>query len=261
MENKTIHSPGKVNWSSVIIFYLIACAFSWPFFWMRDMEPEAWNAWRIPGVLKTWTYMWGPGIAAIICLVLFKKSHPKTIGFFGNSVLKSLLFYFIPLAALCIPGVEGQGMNAHLFPLAFSIIGFITILGEELGWRGFLQDALRPLPPAKRYILLGIMWELWHFTNRTHHRGILQAVTLVAMFAVVTVILSFLIGTAADKSKSLVVAVTLHAWVDILFEFQGLGTWIVFACCIPFWIWMLLKWNKEEAVQPATETFSIEETK
>ena len=26
---------------------------------------------------------------------------------------------------------------------------FISILGEELGWRGFLQDALRPLAPTQ----------------------------------------------------------------------------------------------------------------
>jgi hypothetical protein len=44
---------------------------------------------------------------------------------------------------------------------------FVSILGEELRWRGFLQDALRPLPPVKRFVLIGVMWEFWHFTTRT----------------------------------------------------------------------------------------------
>jgi len=33
---------------------------------------------------------------------------------------------------------------------------FVSILGEELGWRGFLQDALRPLSPVKRFVLIGV---------------------------------------------------------------------------------------------------------
>ena len=35
--------------------------------------------------------------------------------------------------------------------------GFFQVLGEELGWRGFLQDALRPLPRMRRYVLIGAM--------------------------------------------------------------------------------------------------------
>lgn len=234
----------KVNRKAVIIYYVIACAVSWPFFWWRDMNSESWVAWHIPNFLKTWTYMWGPGIAAIVCLIIFRKSHVKRVSFFGSSVTKSILFYSLPIFALCIPGIDGQGMNPHLFPLLFGILGFISILGEELGWRGFLQDALWALPPIKKYMLIGVMWELWHFSNRMGHGAVPQIAIRVGIFIIALSIISYLLGKATEKSKSLVVAVTLHAWVDILAENNTPATWMVFGSSLVFWIIMLLKWDK-----------------
>ena len=133
----------KVNWKLVILFYSLACLISWPFFWWRDIESESWMAWNVPGFVKTGSYMWGPGLAALICFLIFKKSHVRTISFFGTSVTKSLLFWFIPILALSIFSIEGQEA------IAVPIKGFLMILGEELGWRGFLQDALCPLTHTK----------------------------------------------------------------------------------------------------------------
>ena len=81
----------KVNWKSVILFYFLACLFSWPFFWWRDIESESWIAWNVPAFIKTGSYMWGPGVAALICFFTFKKSHKRTITFFGSSFIKSLI--------------------------------------------------------------------------------------------------------------------------------------------------------------------------
>lgn len=237
----------KVNWKAVTIYYVIACAVSWPFFWWRDMNTESWLAWKIPNILKTWTYMWGPGIAGIICLLIFKKSHIKRVTFFGRSAIKSILFYTLPILAICIPGIEGQGMNAHLFPIVFGLVGFISILGEELGWRGFLQDAVWALHPLKRYLLIGIMWELWHFTNRTSHGELPQVLLRVGIFLIATTIISFIMGKATERSKSLLVAITLHAWINIVAENNTPSIWIIFGCSIVFWIWMLLKWDSKPA--------------
>ncbi len=187
--------------------------------------------------------MWGPGIAAIICFFLFRKSHHRTISFFGTSVLNSIAFYIVPILALAIAGVPGQGMNAHLFPLVFGLLGFISILGEELGWRGFLQDALRPLPELGKYMLIGIMWELWHFTNRMGHGELVQIVIRVSIWVAALVLVSLIMGRATEKSKSVVVAVTLHAWIDILAEFNQPATYIVFGLAVPFWVYLLWKWK------------------
>lgn len=190
--------------------------------------------------------MWGPGLSALICFMLFRKTHPKTITFFGTSVVKSLLFWFVPMIALFVFVLKGE--DRYLLP----VLGFLMILGEELGWRGFLQDAVRPLPEVKRYILIGVMWELWHFTNRMRSFE-LSTFIRVGVFMLVTILLSFILGKLTDKTKALIVAVTLHAWVDILFEYSGTSTGIIFGCSVLFWAGMIWFWDK-----PAPFTKTIE---
>jgi len=236
----------KVNWLSVLTYYGLACAISWPFFWWRDINSESWQLWNIPGFIKTWSYMWGPGIAAIIVLLIFRKKHPKTITFFGTSKIKSIAFWFVPLFLLAIPGVENSdSINPHLYPiLMLGFIGFLSILGEELGWRGFLQDALRPLPAIPKYLLIGFLWEIWHFTNRTRAEELQEVIIRVSIFVVALTILSFIMGKATDKSKSVVIAVTLHAWIDIAAEHSNTGTFIVFGLSILFWTFLIITWDR-----------------
>ena len=49
-------------------------------------------------------------------------------------------------------------LSSFLGPLVF----FVFSLGEEIGWRGFLLPRLMPLGKVKAYIILGIIWGLWH---------------------------------------------------------------------------------------------------
>ena len=96
----------KVNWRAVLTFIVLACVWSWPLFWLRDMHPESWVEWRFPMPLKNTLLMWGPGIAALICFRLFRKSHIRTITFAGQQKLRALAFYFLPMIALAIVGAE-----------------------------------------------------------------------------------------------------------------------------------------------------------
>lgn len=74
----------KVNWIEIAAFYFLACALSWPFFWWRDIHPESWWTWQFPltnrnspltFILKNAILMWGPGVAALVCLQVFRKNH------------------------------------------------------------------------------------------------------------------------------------------------------------------------------------------
>jgi hypothetical protein len=55
-----------------------------------------------------------------------------------------------------------------------------------------------------------------------------------------------LIGEATERGKSLLIAVTLHAWFDIVFTFPGTRTYIALALSILFWIILLMYWNKDK---------------
>lgn len=44
------------------------------------------------------------------------------------------------------------------------LLFFITALGEEIGWRGFLGPKLTVLFGFKKGVLMsGIIWAIWHF--------------------------------------------------------------------------------------------------
>lgn len=46
--------------------------------------------------------------------------------------------------------------------LFIPIINVVPALGEELGWRGFLQARLLPLGQWKTVLITGVVWGLWH---------------------------------------------------------------------------------------------------
>jgi membrane protease YdiL (CAAX protease family) len=222
------------------------------------MHPTSWQAWRLPAFLKTSTYMWGPGLAALAVLGLRRRHHPRTITFFGHSRRWSLSVFVPPLVALAIVYAPLVGIRAAVIGI-LAVLGFFNILGEELGWRGFLQDALRPLPRGWRYLTIGILWEFWHFTNRASGSD-LGATARGLMLSYPTVIaLSVLIGEATDRARSLVVAVTLHFWVDALFEVPRLvdgpawPTYLVFGLSLVFWAILLWMWPSTQARGPVLD--------
>src|SRR3954464_8056810 len=105
MSNAQLPVRERVNWPSVAVFSIVACAVSWPFFWWRDMATESWNHWHVPGLLKVMSYMWGPGVGALVAMLVFRGRHRRRITLLGTSWQRSLLFYLAPLALLSVLGL------------------------------------------------------------------------------------------------------------------------------------------------------------
>lgn len=257
--------PGsaRVAWRGVAAYFTLACLVSWPFFWWRDLEPESWRAWQVPGVLKTASYMWGPGFAALVCLFVFRRSHRRSITLLGTSAWRSLAFYLLPLMAFGAFG--GQLGDAHGIQGAelVAIVAFFTIFGEELGWRGFLQDALRPLKPWKRWVLIGALWEFWHFTNRTHGSSLLRTAIVLSISYPLVIGLAWLIGKLTERTRSLLVATSLHLWVDLVFEATGearLPALLALGVSIATWIWILRGWQHRESFETGPDQASMPST-
>lgn len=239
-----IARPPAVAWRAVALFYVIACAWSWPFFWLRDFHSRWFHSLPGPGFLKTSVIMWGPGIAALVCWRVFRHSWPRHTTITGGRPWRALAFYFVPMAALAVAGISMQpgAPPVHALVLVLALVGLFNTLGEELGWRGFLQDALASLPQYKRWTLVGAMWCCWHFSNLFVGRDAGQLVAYLAWYPLSCIVLSALFGNAVTRSRAVLVSVTMHAWVNLLFEFPGTGTWCVFAMAVLFWAWMLWTW-------------------
>lgn len=240
----------KLQKKKIIIFYLLACLVSWPFFAIRDIFNDSWIYNSIPSKLLTFGYMSGPAIAAIACFIYFKGKHKRTITFKGTSLSKGLIFYFVPFVLFWLvttlnPGFGDLPPNYFLISIPF---GFILILGEELGWRGFLQDVLRGMSEWKKWLLLGFLWETWHFTRGITH-GTFVAIVLkkIIMYASV-ILLTIIIGKLTEKTKSLFVAITFHTWLNMMFEFNSINAYITFGLNIILWTFLTLNWNKNNEV-------------
>jgi uncharacterized protein len=227
-------------WRPIAVFYVIACAWSWPLFWWRDLRPPSWQAWGLPVVLKTALYMWGPGLAALVCWRFCPPPQPRRFSFFGPRPRITAAFFAVPgFILLACQTLPGPGASAP--GLAALLLGasFMTVLGEEVGWRGFLQVAVGPLPAWRRYLIIAVLWELWHFTTHRINRPLLGAVIATLIFIAVLFLLSVIIGQAVERSSSILVAQTLHTWFDLVFELPGWRTVMALGLSMPLWLWLL----------------------
>jgi hypothetical protein len=245
----------KLNPIPVIVYYVLALAISGPFFYWRSILH--WKGYHGPNFLKTPSYMWGPGIAGIVCYFLYRHTFKKEITIWGSSLVKSLAIWFGPLLLLAAIGVrKPDGSLDHTTPLIFTVFAFFSIWGEEFGWRWFLQDYLKPMKPLKKYILIGVLWELWHlrFFNWVGD-PVLAILTRSILIMTITVLIAILIGLVTDKTKSLFFACTLHGWIDLCSEMPGLNTYITAGVMVALCAYFYFTWDKtkETLTSPAAD--------
>ena len=127
-------------------------------------------------------FSFSPAIASLIARVVTKegfrdmKLHMHLTG----NIRYYLLAFGLPLICLSamflLPViVSGHGdwlcgftfsnvLSNALLLLAFSAVQSIGLLGEELGWRGYMNQKMEPLLGTVGTCLVGgIVWGLWHF--------------------------------------------------------------------------------------------------
>jgi membrane protease YdiL (CAAX protease family) len=231
----------RPDWPAILTFYFLACAFSWPFFWWRDVHAASWNASRIPVEIRDLT--WGPAVAAFLVLYFFPQARTGTVSFFGTSLVRSACSFLIPILFSWI-GVAIQSGRITYKLIYYLLVGAVSMFGEEMGWRGFLQGALRPLGRVRGYLLLAFMWEAWHFTS--HTKGTLhEVVARLAVYVPLVIVITFFLAFLTERTGSLVLAVTVHEWIDIFADPAGNGGffWSGIAC-IPIWIWLVWTWPR-----------------
>jgi membrane protease YdiL (CAAX protease family) len=158
----------------ITVFLLIAFALSWlPF------APLLVGVKAIPAIFMPFA----PAIAAIVVRKWVTREGFGDAGLrprlrhwrlyllaAGWPILTTLLS--VPLALLVgaapdgftVPwGVEAPGPLTLLTWIAVSIAIAPIILGEELGWRGYLQLRLFPGQPWLAAVATGLIWAAWHY--------------------------------------------------------------------------------------------------
>ncbi len=123
----------------------------------------------------------------------------------------------VPPPWLVIPGALAASIV--LAPFVNGIFGF----GEELGWRGYLLPRLMPMGKPRAYLLLGVIWGLWHapLVAVGFSYGPGNPALNIAVFLLLTTGLGVYINEIALRHRSSVLA----GWIHGVFNCQAYGVW------------------------------------
>ncbi len=179
-------------------------------------------------------------IAAVIALK-FHKSISNKITIFGDEKLKNSLILCLPIVAFTISGLNNIfGINRSLYGFTFAIVNTIYAFTEEFGWRRYLQNALEGMNKIIKYLLIGVIWWIWHFRFQTQFDFFI--------FPFICIGGGILLGKLADETKSILPVVAAHSMIILLTnsgnpakpEIIGIGI-VLFGWIVIEYIWKKLR--------------------
>lgn len=224
----------KTNWKSIAVYYVLAVALIVPFR-IESLRPGWFEL--LPTIAKAILSGYGPAVGAIVAMVVFRRDHLRTITVAGRSLLFSGLFFFIPILFIAGLGNRGSGIGSHLGSLYVGFTLLVYCFLEEVGWRGFLYDALRHVGPWRRVLITAVLWYLWHlslFDFEPSTSFLLSQGVFVAMLTLG----SWFIGKLADDTRSILVAAGAHSLFNI-FSYLQVDTarkLLIGGGCIACWV-------------------------
>lgn len=193
--------PSRVPWRAVIVFVIVACGLAWAVtlpLWLNGGLANPIAGLLLPVMMFTPTI----AMLVVVLVLRSPAQHRlRFLGMWplrpaGRTILFLVLGLFGPwLLSLVIAGVSAlfgwatidpqnsvvaQQLAATLpgevdrelittviivqivaTPLN-AILSSLLAVGEELGWRGWLTPALRPMGTWATLLLTGVIWGLWH---------------------------------------------------------------------------------------------------
>jgi membrane protease YdiL (CAAX protease family) len=168
----------------------------------------------------------GPAIAALIVFLAFRIKPTQTLqGNYQNKIVPVLIFWGLPFIAV--------GMLTWIYKGVFSTITFsIIIYGllEEIGWRGFLQPALSPLPKFSNIFLVTVLWFTWHLNFEISISNL--SFFLVLLFG------SWGLHAVANSTHSLIALSAFHSIYDIYSAANSKSAALTFTLIAIFLIWI-----------------------
>jgi membrane protease YdiL (CAAX protease family) len=227
----------------VKLFVLISFLYSWPIMFCVDgwLEPmfTAQNrlvAARYAVLFGHMVAMLGPALAA---LFMWRRQHKETpswswgkLRHYGLATLAMFIFWSLPgLLGL----VFGDTLKSPLETQAWIrigamlILGWITGIGEEMGWCAYLLPRLSPLVgKARALVISGVIRGLWHWPVLispiiaqviTGERNVLElmgaGIVIAVQLAVTNVLFGSLLGWIWYRTESIPLVGWTHYWHNL----------------------------------------------
>ena len=153
---------------------------------------------------------WGPLISGLVCYQLFEVPNQYDISLSGA---KPYLTWGIVGLALLLPFITIHAGSKTI--ISSVVTQFIYSFGEEFGWRHYLQNATAGFNKWGRYLLIGCLWFLWHysFTNDPVQAMAGQPIPSligIPLFIGLLSLFSFIWGDLVIKTRSVLLPTVAH---------------------------------------------------
>ncbi|MDR3271903.1 MAG: CPBP family intramembrane metalloprotease [Flavobacteriaceae bacterium] len=165
-----------------------------------------------------------PAITVLILFLIY-GNLPASINFsLDKSILcKSLIAFVFPLILFAITFFIGKqiGLNVKITEKLSKLIPVMLVgmllgaLGEEIGWRSFLQPVLEKKSSILfASIIIGLIWGLWHVGH--YKNGFLFMTGFLLFTTSASIIIAWLLR---NTEYNLIVAAIFHLSINIGFVF------------------------------------------
>jgi membrane protease YdiL (CAAX protease family) len=164
-----------------------------------------------------------PLLAYILLILFFKDmSVPIVVDFNKVIIVKSILAIIIPVLIMAIAylSIKIIGINIVfdsmdknwllLYPMLLAQL--LGAIGEEIGWRSFLQTTLeKKMPVLLSSIIVGTIWGLWHIP--VHY---IFGITAMVLFISITIMFSIIMSIILKNTKNnIYVSTLLHTSMNV----------------------------------------------
>lgn len=252
----------RVRRHPVALFLVASFGFSWGLWGLMLLSQHHQLPFRFP---TNWTGSFGPFFGAVVALALggekgelkalFRSLFAWRIGWNWTAfcLLATVAVSFLALALFVVSGhpvptVHAPGPGLLLqFLLYFLVIFFLGgPLGEEPGWRGFLQPVLhRRRSPLLASVMIGLVWTAWH-VPLLYLEGAAQKGASLVDFGLTVFPCAFLftaayLGTAGSLFAALLLHTAINTYSEIILPAiaPALKDDEAFATCTTLALWLV----------------------
>lgn len=236
----------SVPWARVALFVVAATALSYPFRhrsveWYTALDPIL----GLP-VLQAALEGAGPFVAAAVLTLGFRRQW-RPVSFVGSSAARAGQMMAVPpvvFAAIGLP--NGEGLSPHLYGLLAGLLVLGYCILEEVGWRGYLQNALGALPELYRFGIVGLLWYGWHLSFLSPGATLAREF----VFLVTLVVGSLGLGKVAADTRSVLAAAGFHFLINVLFLSSVVSVpftrkLLLVGGCLVLWAPILWGWSAD----------------
>jgi len=220
---------------SICSFVCLSYVISWAI-WLAGMStiPDLISLSDKRFILFVVAGSFGPTISALIFTsfsggwVAIKSLARRLVIVKVNWKVYAMTFFLLPVIGITTFLVIGITNSVDLSAIAITAIALMPInalvggaifgigpLGEEMGWRGFLQDRLQgKANPVVIAVIIGLIWSAWHLPLAIRFEDFRSGLSLwefCALYPFFTMLLAFIMAHLWRLSKgSLLIAVLFH---------------------------------------------------